>query len=235
MISFRPYASGSSGNLYTVDDGQTIIMLDCGIPWKKVREKLNFRTSEIAGVLITHGHGDHCKGAKDAVKAGLDIYASPETLEASGVAGHRSYAVEANKLFIIGSWHILPFATVHDVKGSFGYYMVNFEGESFLYLTDSAYSPIRFKRLDVVAIEANFDPAILSDNIANGSLPAVVGHRVRRSHFSIDTVVELLKANDLSRCREIWLLHLSDGNSAEEVMRRRVQETTGIATYTATA
>jgi len=43
----------------------------------------------------------------------------------------------------------------------------------------------------------------------------------------------MLKANDLSQCREIWLLHLSDGNSDENEMRRRVQEATGIATYIA--
>jgi phosphoribosyl 1,2-cyclic phosphodiesterase len=86
-----------------------------------------------------------------------------------------------------------------------------------------------------VAIEANYDPSILSENIARGSIPAVVGHRVRRSHFSIDTVVELLKSNDLSHCREIHLLHLSDCNSDEEAMQRRVQEATGIATYVAKA
>ncbi len=230
MIIFTSFASGSSGNLYTVSDGQTAVMLDCGLPWKKVREKLNFRTSEIGGVLLTHGHGDHCKGAKDAAKAGLDIYATAQTLSAAQVSGHRVCPIEAGKIFCIGSWHILPFATVHDVKGSFGYYMVNFGGEAFLYLTDSAYSPIRFKRLDVIAVECNFCADILSDNIHHG-LPQVVGHRVRRAHMSLDTVIGLLKANDLSRCREIWLLHLSDGNSSEEVMRRRVQETTGVPCF----
>ena len=235
MIDFRPYASGSSGNLYTVSDGRTALMLECGIPWRKVREKLNFRTSAIAGVLITHGHRDHCESGKDAARAGMDVYASAETLAAAQVSGHRACAVEPGKLFVIGSWHILPFATVHDAKGALGFYMVNLDGEAFLYLTDSAYSPVRFKRLDVVAIEANYDPAILSNNIASGSLPAVVGHRVRRSHFSIDTVIGLLTSNDLSNCREIYLLHLSDGNSDQESMRRRVQEAVGVATYIAKA
>ena len=231
MIEFHSYASGSSGNLYTVSDGDTTIMLECGIPWKKARERMNFKTAGIEGVFITHLHQDHCKGAKDAAKAGLDIYASKETLAGLQIPTHHSFPVEAGKIFVVGSWHVLPFATIHDVPGALGYYMVNFDGEAFLYLTDSAYSPVRFKRLDVVAIEANYDPAILSENIARGSLPAVVGHRVRRSHFSIDTVVELLKSNDLSHCREIHLLHLSDGNSDEELMRRRVQETTGVPCY----
>jgi phosphoribosyl 1,2-cyclic phosphodiesterase len=196
---------------------------------------LSFHTSGIGGVLLTHRHMDHCKGAGDAAKAGLDIYASKETFEALQIPAHRKNVIEAGDIFEVGSWHVLPFKTVHDTEGALGFYMVNFDGEALLYLTDSAYSPIRFKRLDVVAIEANYDPDILSKNIASGSLPAVVGHRVRRAHFSIDTVIGFLQANDLSHCREIHLLHLSDGNSDEEGMRRRVQEVTGIATYIATS
>jgi hypothetical protein len=46
-------------------------------------------------------------------------------------------------------------------------------------------------------------------------------------------VIGMLRANNLSRCREIWLLHLSDANSDEREMQRRVQEETGIATYIA--
>jgi len=43
--------------------------------------------------------------------------------------------------------------------------------------------------------------------------------------------VAMLKANDLSKCREIHLLHLSDGNSDEQLMRQKVEAATGIPTY----
>jgi phosphoribosyl 1,2-cyclic phosphodiesterase len=208
-------------------------MLDCGLPWKKARELLGFKTSGVAGVLITHQHKDHCKGAVDAAKAGLDIYASQPTLNALQIAAHRANSIESGKVFSIGSWHVLAFETAHDTEGSLGFYMVNFDGEAFLYLTDSAYSPVRFANLSIIAVECNYMADILSSNIQRGSLPQVVGHRVRRSHMALSTVIGLLKANDLSRCREIFLLHLSDGNSDQEAMRRQVQETTGIATYVA--
>ena len=51
--------------------------------------------------------------------------------------------------------------------------------------------------------------------------------------MSLQTVKEMIMANDLSQCREIWLLHLSDGNSSETQMIREVQEATGIATRAA--
>ena len=46
--------------------------------------------------------------------------------------------------------------------------------------------------------------------------------------MELNTVIGMLRANDLSRCREVWLLHLSDANSDEKEMQRRVQEETGI-------
>ena len=44
---------------------------------------------------------------------------------------------------------------------------------------------------------------------------------------------ELLKANDLSKVQQIWLLHLSDGNSDEKRFKREIQELTGKPTFIA--
>lgn len=233
MITFTSYASSSAGNIHIVTDGDTRVMLDCGIPWKKIREKLQFNTSDIQGVLVTHSHSDHCKGAAEAAKAGLDIYAAGDTFQALQILEHRKNVVEAGKIFIVGSWHVLPFETVHDSEGALGFYMVNFAGEALLYLTDSAYSPVKFSNLHTIAIECNFTEQILSKNIIEGNIPAVVGHRVRRSHMSLERLITMLRSNDLSKCRQIHLLHLSDGNSDERQMIRAVQEATGIPVYAA--
>ena len=233
MITFTPLASSSSGNCYTVSDGETTLLLDCGLSWRKAREALNFRTSEIAGVCLTHSHLDHSKGAEAAARAGLDIYASRETLDALSVPEHRRNVVEDNQRFDIGTWAGLPFKAVHDKEGAFGYYMVTRTGEGFLYLTDSAYAPVRFASLNVIAIECNFVSEVLSRNVVSGDVNGFVAHRTRRTHFSLDTVIEFLRANDLSHCRAVWLLHLSNTNSSEEIMRRRVQEETGIPVYVA--
>lgn len=45
--------------------------------------------------------------------------------------------------------------------------------------------------------------------------------------MSLETVKGFLAANDLSRVREIWLLHLSDDHSDAERFRREVMELTG--------
>jgi len=231
MIQFTSYASGSSGNMYTVTDGDTTIMLDCGIPWKKIREKLHFNTSDIQGVLLTHSHSDHCKGAAEAAKSGLDIFASTETFAKLQIPAYHSFPVKSGEAVVCGSWDILPFETVHDTPGALGYYMVNRAGEAFLYLTDSAYSPVRFSNLHTVAVECNHLESTLSENILNGSIPAVAGRRTRRNHMSLERVITMLKSNDLSRCRAIYLLHLSNGNSHEKRMIEEVQKACGIPTW----
>lgn len=231
MITFRSYASGSTGNLYTVTDGKTTVMLECGLPWKKIRQLLGFKTSGIAGILITHFHLDHSRAAVDAMKSGMDIYASRETFEARNLSGHRCIEIEDKKQFSIGTWKVLPFETIHDTEGSLGFYMANEEGEAFLFMTDTAYAPVRFKNLSVIACECNNVESILADNIASGAVPAVVGRRVRRSHMSLGTLIDLLKANNLERCTAIYLLHLSSQNSSEEQMKLEVQRATGIPTY----
>lgn len=227
MIKFLAYASGSSGNLYTVSDGQTTVMIECGLPWRKVRELLGFNTSSLAGALLSHSHGDHSKSAKDAARAGLDIYASKSTLDALDISDHHRFEI-SEAAFTIGTWIVMPFRTVHDSEGSLGFYMAGNYGERFLYLTDSAYSPVKFKDLSVIAVECNNIESILSENIQKGYLPSVVGRRVRRNHLSLENVITMLKSNDLSKCRRIYLLHLSDGNSDEQRMKLEVQQATGI-------
>jgi phosphoribosyl 1,2-cyclic phosphodiesterase len=231
MIDFRPYASSSSGNMYTVSDGKTVVMLDCGLPWKKARELLQFKTSNIAAIFLTHRHMDHCRGAKDAAKSGLDIYASKGTFDSLQIPEHRASIIEGGQQFQIGTWTVFPFEVVHDTEGALGFYMVNGDNEAFLYLTDTAYSPVRFARLHVIAAECNFAGDILTENILEGRVPWFVGKRIRRSHCSLETFIELLKANDLSMCREIHLLHLSSGNSDQEQMKREIQQATGIPVH----
>lgn len=55
MIDVRVLASGSSGNCYLID-GQTKVLIEAGIPFKKIQQGLNWKTSELAGVLISHEH-----------------------------------------------------------------------------------------------------------------------------------------------------------------------------------
>ena len=47
-------SSGSSGNALTISDSKTTILIDCGIPWKKILLKGDFIA--IDACLVSHSH-----------------------------------------------------------------------------------------------------------------------------------------------------------------------------------
>jgi phosphoribosyl 1,2-cyclic phosphodiesterase len=204
-------------------------MIEVGISWKKVREALNFKTSDIAGIIASHGHGDHLGHAKEAMKAGIDVYCGQQAADMQRLEGYLLHIIKAGDCFNIGTWAIRVFEAVHDVE-TFGLLLASGD-ERLLYLTDSQYSEYRFSGLTHIMVEANYCPDVLSENVASGAAHNFVARRTRRGHMSIDTVLGLLRANDLRHCRAIWLLHLSDQNSDEARMVREVQEATGIPCY----
>lgn len=227
-MDIRVLASSSSGNCYKISDGQTSLLLECGIPIQKIREGLRFRLTEIDGCLVTHEHKDHCKAVKDIIRAGIDVYMSAGTKEALGVDGHRIKAVKARQQFGIGTLTILPFETEHDAKEPLGYLIYsNKTGEKLLFATDTYYIRYKFQGLTHVMVECNYASDILYDNIEKGLVPEGLKNRLLRSHFSLDNVKKFLLANDLSKVQGIYLMHLSSGNSDAERFKREIQEITG--------
>jgi phosphoribosyl 1,2-cyclic phosphodiesterase len=226
-MDFRVLASSSRGNCYVVSDSGSSLLLECGIPVKRIREGLDFGLSRIDGCLVSHAHGDHAGAAGDLLRAGVDLYMTHGTAEALQLTGHhRLHIIRAMERFTVGPWRVFPFETIHDCAESAGF-LIQHGGESLLFATDTAYVRYRFTGLTCIAIECNYDQDILAANVAEGVVDRQVKRRVLHSHMRLDTVKGFLLANDLSRAREIWLLHLSDNNSSAENFKREIQALTG--------
>ena len=221
MLTFRSIASSSKGNVNLITDGLATIMLDCGLPWRKVREAMGFNTSSLSGILVSHSHNDHCKGVKDAAAAGIDVYLLKETREEKGFASHRFHDVEPGKTFAVGSFLVAGFSLVHDVPCCG--FLLSGGGEKAAYITDTAYVPNRLPALNLLAIECNFCEDTLDENVSSGAVHSAMRHRLVNAHFGLPQVIDFLRANDLSRLREIHLLHLSDGNSNELQMQVAIE------------
>jgi phosphoribosyl 1,2-cyclic phosphodiesterase len=232
-MEIKVLASGSRGNAYLVSDGLTPLLLECGINFKDIQRGLNFRLSEVAGCLVSHEHQDHARAAKDVAKAGIDIYASPGTLHALGLWGYRGKPVRAREQFTVGTWTVLPFETEHDAAEPLGFLLASRGGEKLLYATDTCYIRYRFRGLTRLMVECNYAADVLRANVESGAVPVEMKRRIIRSHMSLETLKEMLKANDLSRVQEIWLLHLSDNNSDAEHFKREIQALTGKPVYVA--
>ena len=176
---------------------------------------------------------DHSKAVKDIMRAGIDCYISAGTVEALGLSGHRINIIKAKQQFRIGTWTILPFETQHDAAEPLGFLLANQDGEKLLYATDTYYIRYRFRGLTHIAVECNYSLDILKRNVEAGAVPKELKSRILKSHFSLKNVKKFLLANDLSKVQEIWLLHLSDGNSDAKRFKREIQSLTGKPVYIA--
>lgn len=233
-MDVKVIASGSRGNCYRISDGVTPVLLECGLPIKQIRQGLNFGLSDVAACLLTHEHGDHSKAITDVLRAGVSVYASPGTIGALRLTNHRLKPIKSLDTFRIGTWVIRAFDTQHDCEEPLGFLLHSkVTGERLVFATDTYYVKYRFSGLTHIMIECNYAADILQANVDAGLVHPAMRRRLLTSHFSLENVKEFLKANDLSQVREIWLLHLSDGNSDEERFKREVQALTGKPVYIA--
>ena len=234
-MKFRSIASSSKGCAYVAhSEGNPGLLLDAGIPFKALQRALDFQISKLAGCLVTHAHQDHCQAVSALQTAAVNVWASVETWQRIPSGNpHRLHVALPEQMFQVGPWKVLPFEAVHDAPGTLGYYIAAPDGDRLLYLTDSAYSKHRFGGLTHIAIECNFSEAIIERNAAHAGISTERYKRTVGTHMSLEQVLKFLGANDLSDCREIHLLHLSDMNSDEQQFRAAVEEATGIPTYVA--
>ena len=217
---FRSLASSSAGNAYTVDDGVTKILVECGLTYKKLQKLAGFSLSEFKACLLTHEHKDHAKSVQNLIERGMDVYMSLGTAEALEV--ENAQIIEAMEQFRVGSLDIVPFSVFHDAREPLGFLIKSREdGDVLAFATDTVNLRYRFPGLNILAIEANYERAVLE---RSEKLPEKTKDRITKSHMEIDTLCDYLRTLDLSECREIHLLHLSDAMSRESEFILKVKD-----------
>ncbi len=227
-------ASGSSGNAVLLQDGAAGLLLDCGVPWRQVREacaRHGASAARLAAVLVSHEHADHARrhALHEASLAGVPLCMSPGTADALGYGpgDARVRRLAHGDAIALGGWTVAALPVVHDGASEPAAFLVRApQGDVAAYICDAPYLYNRLGGVTHWLIEANYDPALLPD-----SLPEAARNHIIGGHMSIGSCLELLRANDLSPAREIHLLHLSDRHSNADEFRRRVMMATGVPTW----
>lgn len=229
MLDIAVYASGSSGNCYTVSDGETVVMLDCGLPFRRIERLTGFLLPK--AVFVTHEHKDHSKAAQDFMRRGVDVYMTAGTAAALGIeAQHRLHILNLMEQTTVGRITVSAFPTQHDAREPCGF-LLDDGDDRVLYATDTYYIKYQFPGVTKMLIEANHSYKILEENVGAHILNKSLAERLIKSHFSIENVLAFLRANDLSKVKEIWLIHLSDGNADAGKFARMVEAATGKPVY----
>ena len=210
-MKFEALASSSAGNAYIVTDRDTRILLECGVSHKKLQKLSGFSLSEFQACLVSHEHKDHAKAVQELIERGMAVYMSEGTADA--LETDAVNLIESMEQFNVGSLDIVPFTTFHDAAEPLGFLIKSrVDGDVLAFATDTVNLRYKFPGMNILAIEANYDKAILE---RCERMPEKVRYRITNAHMEIDTLCEYLRSLDLSECREIHLLHLSDATSHE--------------------
>ena len=211
-----------------MQEGESRILLECGIPFKRLQAALDYRAQDLTGCLITHEHKDHAGHVGQLVKRGVPVWASPGTVQALGLDGIAPLLMFRGKPMgaplRVGGMTVVPFRTVHDAQEPGGYLIQGADGDKLCFATDTAGLGYRFPGTAVFALEANYEERLLERHTR---IPDGVIKRIRNSHMEITRLCEFLEKQDLGGCRAIWLLHLSDASSSEMEFIYQVRRATG--------
>lgn len=231
-MEIKCIGSGSEGNSYLIDDGHTQLLLECGFSFKTIQRALNFKTSKLAGCLISHRHGDHLKCLGDLLNRGVHCFIGGQERaflvnQDKRVDKHNFVGIAPLVSFKIGTFTILPFDVMHDTEEPLGYLIQSDNGDKLLFATDTYYIRYKFKGITHLLVECNNSLEIMTENIENGSLNASLKKRIEKSHFSLENLKDFLESCDLSELKEVYLIHLSNLNSDEQHFKREIQKVTG--------
>ncbi len=219
--------TGSKGNCYILEGKNTSLIIEAGVPMKDIKEALGFNLRNVAGCIVTHEHNDHSRSINYIMENGIYVYTSPLTFKVSKSDHHNMRPVNPMNKFRVGEFDVLAFDVKHDAVDPLGFFINHPECGNVLFLTDTFYVPYTFKNIHNIIIEANYCQNIVDDRLMNKKSHKVVRDRVMQSHMSIDTCIDTLKANDLTKVNNIVLIHLSDANSNEVEFKDRVTKATG--------
>ena len=213
---FQSLASSSSGNAYLVSDGQTNILIECGLSHKKLQQACGFKLTSLNAVLISHEHKDHSQCVDKLLASGIPVYLSQGTaraLELPEKLLDMATEMVAGEQFTVGTMVIKPFSTFHDAQEPMGFVMQSqVDWDVFAFATDTVNLPYNFPGVNILALEANFQQDILD---RSERMPEKTKKRVSNTHMEIDKLCKCLRRMDLRSCRELWLLHLSSAMSHE--------------------
>lgn len=231
-MTFESIASSSHGNAYVVASGRSRLLIEAGIAHRTLIRALGDFPD---AALLTHEHKDHSRCVKELLMDGVPVYMSLGTAlaldcaalvaesdtEQSYIGTDGAQLLEADKTYQIGGFKVRPFRTFHDCAEPLGFFIVDQDGESLVFATDTVNMAYRFlPPVTILAVEANHNAEILA---RSERMPVKTRERVANTHMEISRLCRQLRRMDLSRCREIVLLHLSDATSNENDFIYRVE------------
>lgn len=223
-MKFCSLYSGSSGNSIFISSDNARILIDAGLPGKKIDEALKSideNPSNIDGIFVTHEHSDHIKGIGVlSRKYDIPIFTNADTWSAmecsiGKIKEHNIKIMDRRSTISIKDIDISSFNIPHDAVAPVGY-TIHCNGKIASVTTDFGIytEEIRdsIKDSEVILLESNHDVNMLKF----GPYPYNLKRRILSEvgHLSNDdcgtAIVDLIKYKSN---KKVLLGHLSGTNN----------------------
>lgn len=232
-----------------VEQAATRLLLDCGFSIKETitrLERLALDAKDITGILVTHEHDDHAKGAfKLAEKLNIPVWLSHGTRVMTERYLPKAPTLQVNVLdshtpFAIGDIQITPFPVPHDAREptqftfSDGQYKLGV-------LTDVGATTPHIEQMisgcDALVLECNHELSMLEKGPYSYALKKRVGGNL--GHLDNDSAAKLLAKLDNRKLKHIIAAHLSAKNNTQDFAKKALSQSLncendwiGVATQT---
>lgn len=225
--------SGSKGNSLVLDSGGSRLLVDAGFSCRALENRMKLVEVDpdgFDGVVLTHEHGDHVRGAARFLRRHpASVAATAGTLEGTeldeetreGAVTLRSGARQR-----LGGFEVEPFLIPHDAAEPVGVVIEDEAGCRVGLVADlgsrSRLAWARLVELDVLILETNHDLEMLR----NGPYPWVLKQRVAGRHGHLSNAAAALGLPELLCDRLSWVVayHLSQTNNLPALVAHSLGE-----------
>ncbi len=228
-IKIRTIASGSTGNTSVLKFGESSILVDAGVPFRRISAGLEGLggVEGLQAIVLTHEHHDHVRGLDLLLKArpDLPVFASAGTLKALDL-NQETHVLRPGISTTVGtqSVDLTGFRVSHDASEVMG---LRFESHGHIacFVTDlGTYSDQTVEAVagaHTLILESNYDAEMLR----SGPYPVFLKRRIggTRGHLSNDQSRALLERVAHNKLQRVVLAHLSETNNTPERAQRTAE------------
>lgn len=233
-MKFQVLASGSKGNMTYIETAQTKILVDAGISYNKLIQKLDSQTSidNLDAIFITHEHSDHIffiNSILNKTKATLYIhsvsfeYMTPRVKDKIDIS--RVKFIDSNKKYNLKDLSIYTLELSHYSMHCLGF-LFESNNKRLAYITDTGFVPLVYlnvlKKIDCIIIEANHDIDMLIESERNQFLK----NRILSQEGHISNLIcrDILSTIVSENTKYIVLAHASAECNDDDLIIATIQE-----------
>ena len=206
-------SSGSSGNATYIESDGGGLLVDAGLPCRRIEgllARIGHTLDDVGAVLLTHGHADHTSGVRSLVReCGVAVFAAPGVGESLGTT-----TFEAGETFEVGGLTAIFFEVPHD-SSTYGLRISNGERDVAMATDLGAAGPEVLRRMrgaEAVVLEANHD----TDWLRSGPYSARLKRRIAsmNGHLSNRQAAQAALVLAPHGLKDLVLAHLSKTNNS---------------------